>query len=189
LYSLKKVHGFNYDIINAMQIFLSLFLVFTSLYGVADLPTDPGSDSVELRIAELSPMGEVGGYAVPASGCGSAGGGRHSHGRIVCDPPTITADKVLVRRGTEVGVTWTTGGWPGCVLSDKINTAESYDVEDPAIDRMLESTAQQMYAAGYVPRKGTYDATITGEATFSINCGAGGSDSVTVYILTELEES
>jgi len=62
-----------------MELVASLLLALSSLLGFTDLEsTKP--QTVEIGLAEVSPLGEAGGYAIPASGCASP----HPHPGVVC---------------------------------------------------------------------------------------------------------
>lgn len=116
-------------------------------------------DTVEIGLAEVSPLGPDGGYAVPASGCSYTG-----HGTVhECTGPDITADPPIVRYDGEVEICWDPGGYlSGCTLSDNLtgngNSAACETV------------------------------TLVSESTFDINCGTDTS-SVTVLVLPQVEET
>lgn len=113
----------------------SIFSIVTSFLmavtGAAGIGTDAvavAPSSSEIGIAELSPAGEAGGYAMPASGCSDNqwhGNGLHDCGR----QPIITIDDPIVRTGEETTLRWDNNGIDGCVLVG--NVAEQGPVTGP----------------------------------------------------------
>lgn len=101
----------------------SIFNVIVSLVmsvtgagvGADQVAVAPDPSSVEIGLAELSPAGEAGGYAMPASGCSAAqwhGAGLHD-----CNQqPTIDVDDPIVRIGEETTLRWDSNGISGCQL-------------------------------------------------------------------------
>jgi hypothetical protein len=125
-------------------------------------------ESVEMGLSEMSPRGEAGGFAMPASGCSVAA----SHGLPIHDCsilPDITADKLWVRLGDPVTVTWNPRVHVNCVLSNNLMAlipAPNGNVPGSRIDYP------------------------TGETTYTIICdGEGNRDAVTVKVLPRIQET
>lgn len=104
----------------------SAVLLFIGVHGQGEklAHTQKQIESVELGLAELSPRGELGGYAIPASGCGAAHG---AHGAL-CPPPTIsitarnitmnggyTNGTLVFNPGDEVEIKWDSTQMSSCV--------------------------------------------------------------------------
>lgn len=146
-------------------------LFIASLTGGAGdtlAPTQP--TSVELGLYEVSPRGEAGGFAIPASGCSPASPSWHGYPIHDCTVyPDITADKLIVRYGEDVEVSWNPYSHVNCVLSETVMVLTPLPDGDVADSRIDEPT---------------------GETTYSIVCdGAGNRDSVTVKVLPRFQET
>ncbi len=104
-----------------MEIIAGFILALTSLLGFNNLQDTEHLASVELGLAEVSPLGEEGGYAVPASGC-SYITQLDSHGEIcVSDIPLSLELDAFPNPTTYNGSTmldWTVYGATGCDASD-----------------------------------------------------------------------
>lgn len=130
--------------------------------------------SVELDLQELSPRGESGGFAMPASGCSAADPNPVWHGYPIHDCvnplffPKISVDKPIVRSGNPVTVSWDPKAHRYCVLS--ANLASLSPVPDGTV-------------------VGSVIINLLGETSYSIVCEGGYSDSVTVKILPRIQET
>ena len=153
---------------------LSIAFAFSSLIGVA--PQVPASlaisesSSVELGLREVSPKGEAGGFAIPASGCSAAS--PEWHGAPIHDCatfPDISVDKPIIRLGDPVEVSWDPRTHANCILSG--NVMELTPVPNPnSIDSRTDYP--------------------TGETTYTITCeGAGNTDSASVKVLPRIQET
>lgn len=87
-----------------------LSLVFTAgLFGIAITPVVQDTGSVELGLIELSPNGEAGGFAIPASACSDPSSG--------CPGiPSITAAPPIIRIGDTAVVSWDPQSHSNCNL-------------------------------------------------------------------------
>ena len=84
-------------------------------------------DTVEIGLAEVSPRGVAGGFAIPASGCSYP-----AHGE--CSDPSITSSDPIVRYGEDVEICWDPGAHDSCVLSSNLTgTAAVAGCEDVAV--------------------------------------------------------
>jgi len=100
---------------SVFNIIASLLIAVTSLVGGEQASNNVAPSSVEIGIAELSPRGESGGYAMPASGCSEDqwhGNGLHNCGR----QPVIELDDTIIRIGEETELRWDPNGIDNCVL-------------------------------------------------------------------------
>jgi len=163
-----------------LQIIAPVLLFASSLFGfggqavVTDAPVRVENNSVELGLYEVSPKGEAGGFAMPASGCGMVHNGRPVHSCATA-APDINVDKPIVRLGDPVTVTWTPRISINCVLSSNVMALRSSP--NP-------STAPNGNAAG-----SRIDSP-TGETTYTITCqDTGNSDSVIVKVLPRIQET
>lgn len=93
-------------------IIISTFTILTgTLLATNYLYTD--DFSVEVGVSSLSPLGEAGGRAVPASGCSDL----HDSD---CNDPTITTSKTFTRIGDDVEICWNPDNHTACTLSDNL---------------------------------------------------------------------
>ena len=155
---------------------ITAIVSLTSLLGFsADVPatlalTESQPSSVELGLTELSPKGEAGGYAIPASGCSAASPDWHGFPIHDCSTfPDIQVDKPIIRLGDPVNVAWDPRTHVNCILSENV--------------MVLAPT----------PNPDSVDARVdypTGETTYTITCeGAGNTDSATVKVLPRIQET
>ena len=143
-----------------LQAIVSTLVFTSSFFGLGAVAP---ADSVELGLAEMSPAGVSGGFAVPASGCSDT-----SHGPIHdCDgTPTIYADPPIIRVGDTATVYWDPGGLPNCVLGGNLTSA------------------------GPVTTVGSEEVSPTAETTYTITCdGAGNEGAATVKVLPRIQET
>ncbi len=156
-----------------IELFASIALFLTSLFGFG-VANDTPPASVELGLREVSPNGEEGGFAVPASGCSRPHPAGYYHD---CEEqkPDITVDKPLVRYGDQVVVSWNPKLNINCVLSENVRSLTG--TPNPA-------TAPNANAVGSRIDE------LTGEVTYTITCtGAGNVDQVTAKILPRIQET
>lgn len=159
-----------------VNIFTPVLIFVATLMGMQTTPaTDAqmsiqGHNSVELGLLEMSPNGEQGGFAIPASGCSPSNPNWHGYPIHDCDIlPDISVDKPIVRLNDRVIVTWDPKIHQNCVLSANL---------------MALTPTPSGAVAGSRP---DYP---TGETSYSIVCdGVGYSDSVTVKVLPIIQET
>ena len=170
-----------------LQLFTTVAFFTASILGqgiVPSLSTHEGaqvqSGSVELGLNEVSPNGEAGGFAIPASGCSAADprwhGGPADAGCVTVTKPTITVDKPIIRVGDTVKISWDPKGNAGCVLSPNVQAL--------TVTPLNTATAPNANAVG------SKNDTPTAETTYSIVCGAAGNEaSVSVRVLPRIQET
>jgi hypothetical protein len=154
------------------EIIAASMLLIAGLMGSGGLGVvDPAPQTVEVGLAETSPLGEAGGYATPASGCSVAA----SHDESIHDCstlPEIHTDKPIVRYGEDVVVGWNPYMHENCVLSQSVLLLPPTTLPTP------------------ITVSGVRTANPTAETTFSITCdGVGNFDSVTVRVLPRAQET
>lgn len=153
-------------------IVLTLGALFSGFSGVPETPSAVlASASVELGIQEVSPRGEAGGFAIPASGCSDADPDWHGFPIHDCSVlPEINTNKPVIRYGEDVIITWDPHSHINCVLSGNVT-----DLPPVGAD-------------GNFP--GTRTDTPTGETTYTITCdGVGNADAATVKVLPRIQET
>jgi hypothetical protein len=140
------------------------------------------TDSVELGLNEVSPNGEAGGFAIPASGCSPVNPIGHNSPFPIHDcntPPDITVDKPIVRVGDPVTVSWDRKTHLQCVLSSNVMALRGGPNPLTAPDVSLTGS----------PTGSRIDSP-QNETVYSIICqGTGNRDSVTVKVLPQIQES
>ncbi len=123
--------------------------------------------SVEFGLSEVSPRGEAGGFAMPASGCSDT-----SHGPIhdCALVPEINVNKSIIRLGDPVIVSWDPRSNTNCVLSDNVMALPPATPDGNVAD-----------SRSSIP---------SGETTYTITCdGAGNEDSASVKVLPRIQET
>ncbi len=157
--------------------FVAPIIMFTASlmgYGVQSDFVSPEAHSVELGLTEVSPRGEAGGFAVPASGCGVIHGGLPERD-CSTTAPDISTNFSIIRLGDPVLVIWNPKSNTGCVLSNTVTSL---------ITAPNSPTAPNANAVG-----SRIDAPV-GEITYSITCdGVGNRDTVTVKVLPRIQET
>ncbi len=143
---------------------------------IAQVATIQEQRSVELGLTEVSPKGEAGGFAMPASGCSSADPDWHGAPVHDCSTlPDIRTNNPIIRLGDPVTVSWDPRGNTGCVLSSNVTALVSSP--NPA-------TAPNGNAIG-----SRIDSP-TGETIYTITCtGTGNRDQATVKVLPRIQET
>lgn len=142
---------------------ISLVMAVTGAgVGADQVANAPEPSSVEVGLAELSPAGEAGGYAMPASGCSASDW--HGAGLHDCNQqPEITVDNPIVRIGEETTLRWDTNGISGCELLGNLNnqgpvTGSGSEVVAPFADTTYviicdeEAAYTQMVTVRVLPR-------------------------------------
>ncbi len=156
------------DILISSLAAITLFV--SSITGVAVSTEVQPLESVELGLSETSPLGEQGGFAMPASGCSAAD--PQWHGGVIHDcaiRPDISADQPIVRLGDPVTISWDPRTHTNCMLSSNLTSLSPEPDGEVAGSREL------------IP---------TGESTYSIICdGVGNGDAVTVKVLPRFQET
>jgi len=105
---------------------IAAMMAVGAFFGLNDVASTD-IDTVEIGLSEVSPRGEAGGFAIPASGCSYP-----AHGE--CTDPSITADDSIVRYGEDVEICWDPGAHTSCVLSSNLTgTATVAGCEDVAV--------------------------------------------------------
>jgi len=107
---------------SVFNIIASLLMAVTGLVTGEQALNNVAPSSVEIGIAELSPRGEAGGYAMPASGCSENqwhGNGLHDCGR----QPVIELDDNIIRIGEQTELRWDPNGIDNCVLIGNLDSA------------------------------------------------------------------
>ncbi len=180
-----------------LNIFAPVFLFTSSLLGFTvpiqnqSLPSEQAPQSVELGLREVSPNGERGGFAIPASGCSATnpnpnpnwGDGTHFDFNATClsARPTITVDKPIVRMGEMVTISWDPKLNIGCVFSTNMTALTGGLNPNTAPNPMIVSGT-----AGNPARK----VIRSSQTTYSITCdGLLNQDSVTVKVLPRIQET
>ncbi len=146
---------------------------FSGIGGVSILPEmQKQQPTVELGLREVSPQGEDGGFAIPASHCSAP------NAEDTCDTsnkPDINVNKPIVRMGEEVIVTWDPNGNTGCALSSTVTKLVA-----------APNPAQAPNANVHESRTDFPE----GMTTYTIACaGANNTDSDVVKVLMEIEET
>jgi hypothetical protein len=151
-----------------VHVFAPAMLFFAALFGTHTAA--PAQTSVELGLYEVSPRGDAGGFAMPASGCSPADPQWHGYPIHDCAVhPDISVDKPIIRLGESVIVSWDPHTHTNCVLSNNV---------------MALTPVPDGNVAG---NRTDYP---TGETTYSIVCdGAGNEDSATVKVLPRIQET
>ena len=149
-----------------LSIITSLLFAVTGATAGAETPAAAGPSSVEIGLAELSPAGEAGGYAMPASGCSAADW--HGRGLHDCNQqPLIDVDDPIVRMGENTTLRWNPNGISNC--------------------RLLGNLTNQ----GPVSRAGSEVITPFADTTYVIVCDnqSAYTQSVTVRVLPRIQET
>ena len=101
---------------------------------------DSVPQSVELGLKEMSPNGEEGGFAIPASGCSTADpawhgiGGKDLNCPVGTGGPSITIVPPVIRSGDPTTITWKPQDGNNCSLSvtiTKLNGSNGNAVANP----------------------------------------------------------
>lgn len=149
-----------------LNIVASFFLAVTGAGGGDAVATAQTPESVEVGIAEVSPAGEAGGYAMPASGCSEEDW--HGEGLHDCNQqPEIELDDPIVRIGEETTLRWDPNGIDRCVLVGNLENE------------------------GPVNGPGSEVIAPFADTTFVIICdnNAGYTDTVTIRVLPRIQET
>jgi len=117
------------------QTLTGVLMFIGGLFG-ADIPV---VDTVEIGLSEMSPLGDAGGFAIPASGSSGCDVSLDNcAGDVV-----LTVDNALVRQGDTVEVCWYPKNHSSCTLSPASKfTGENADV--PACVDVVQ-TAETTY--------------------------------------------
>jgi hypothetical protein len=157
-----------------VQVFVATLLSVASLLGGGNVFVSVPDASVEIGLREMSPKGELGGFAIPASGYGQIHNGLPEHD-CPSSAPDIRVDKPIVRSGEPVIVTWDPKANVGCTLS-------------ATVTRLV--TSPNPTTAPNANATGSRIDTPTGETTYAIVCtGSGNSDVVVAKILPRIQET
>jgi hypothetical protein len=162
-------HGIILDMDILIQSLTAIALLISSVTGVS-LPIAQVPDSIEVGLSEVSPRGEEGGFAMPASGCSASDPEWHGGAIHDCEiRPDSSVDKPIIRLGSPVVVTWDPRSHTNCVLSDNLMATTPTPDGDVADNRTMYPT---------------------GETVFSIICdGVGNGDAVSVQVLPRFQET
>lgn len=143
-------------------------------------------ESVELGLSETSPRGEMGGFAIPASGCSPVDPTGHRVPYPVHDCstlPDISVDKPVIHYGDSVTVSWDPKTQVNCVLSANVMALVGGSNPATAPNANLASSITN-------PPRIT---TPTGETTFTITCDGNVNpnniDTVIVKVLPKIQET
>lgn len=151
-------------------------MALSSFFGNGEVVSS-ATPSVELGLHEVSPKGEMGGYAVPASGCGvvhTEANPSYVH-ECPASVPEITVDKRIVRVGDPVTVSWNPKTNVGCVLSN--NVTRLVTSPNPTTPPDANAVGSRIDSP-------------TGETTYTITCtGSGNTDSAIVKLLPRYQET
>lgn len=170
-----------------LQLFTTVVFFTASIFGQGVLPlmgahegAQVQSGSVELGLNEVSPNGDAGGFAIPASGCSAADprwhGGPADAGCVTVTKPTITVDKPVIRVGDTVKISWDPKGNASCVLSPNVRAL----IVSP-LNAVTAPNANAVGSRNDIPAS---------ETTYSIVCGAAGNEaSVSVRVLPRIQET
>lgn len=156
-------------------------MLVSSLMGLGDahtaqVATVQAQRSVELGLTEVSPRGEAGGFAMPASGCSAADPNWHGEPIHDCASlPDIRTNSPIIRLGDPVTVSWDPRGNTSCVLSSNVTS-------------LITSPNPATAPDGNVI--GSRIDSPTGETIYTIVCaGAGNQDAATVRVLPRIQET
>ncbi len=128
-----------------LTLLMPILLFGSSLLGfTSDVPdskqvvADRVPQSVELGLREMSPNGEEGGFAIPASGCSSTdlyyGDGTHPVPNATNCPnniPIITAVPAIIRAGDSTLISWDPKQGLSCSLSLTVTKLNGNAVVNP----------------------------------------------------------
>lgn len=163
-----------------LQILTPIFFFTSALLGLGsetvqiNAPEYTATPSVELGLYEVSPRGEAGGFAMPASGCGVVHNGRPVH-ECATSAPDISVDKPIVRLGDPVTINWNPKANINCVLSSNV---------------MALTSSPNPSTAPVAGVAGSRVDSPTGVTTYSITCqDTGNVDAVSVKVLPRIQET
>lgn len=152
-------------------------LVGVGADDVSNVSAIQARQSVELGLTEVSPRGEAGGFAMPASGCSAADSNWHDDVPIHdCSTlPDIRVNSPIIRLGDPVTVSWDPRSNLNCVLSSNVMAlVTSPNSATPPNGNAIGSRIDDP----------------TGETTYTITCdGVGNQDAAVVKVLPRIQET
>jgi hypothetical protein len=162
------------NIIAPVVVFVASLMGFGGNYAQVVAIEEPRS--VEIGLSEVSPKGEAGGFAMPASGCSAASPTWHGLPVHDCATfPDITVSKPIIRIGDPVTVSWDPRTHTNCVLSSNVTSlTSSPNPSTPPVGTAIGSRIDNP----------------TGETIYTITCdGVGNYDTAAVKVLPRIQET